>query len=331
MTRELADVAEAIVAQVARDQFRRRADRFGTPRRQCDGERSRWAIVGLGKLGGRELNYHSDLDLVFLHESDGETRGGHESVSNDQFMTEVVRRVLKALGDPAAPGPLYAVDTRLRPHGSSGPLVVTLEAFADYFRGQAQLVGAAGPDPRAGRLRDRGLRPGGRRDDPRRPGHAGRPGGPRPRGRRHAPEARRDLPPSRPEARVRRAWPTSSSSSSTSSSSTRRSLPRSSAPTSGTPWPRSGSRACSTPRRPPTCVGPTASCGPSRGACGSSTIAGTPTSPITPTSSPGWPAASTTRATTARPSPPSAPTPTATRPGPATGITELVGVPAGEG
>ncbi len=138
VTRELADVAEAIVAQVARDQFGRRATRFGTPRRHDDGRRSRWAIVGLGKFGGRELNYHSDLDLIFLHESAGMTRGGAESIPNDQFMTEVVRRVLKALGDPAAPGPLYAVDTRLRPHGSSGPLVVTLEAFADYFRGQAQ-------------------------------------------------------------------------------------------------------------------------------------------------------------------------------------------------
>ena len=137
VTRELADVASAIVAQVARDQWHRRAVRYGTPRRASDGLRARWAIVGLGKLGGRELNYHSDLDLVFLREEDGVTQGGPESISIDQFATEVVRRVLKALGGSAATGPLYAVDARLRPHGASGPLVQTLDAFRDYYRGPA--------------------------------------------------------------------------------------------------------------------------------------------------------------------------------------------------
>ncbi|MGE5754848.1 MAG: bifunctional [glutamate--ammonia ligase]-adenylyl-L-tyrosine phosphorylase/[glutamate--ammonia-ligase] adenylyltransferase [Planctomycetaceae bacterium] len=138
VTRELADVAEAIVMHVARDQWERRAARYGTPRRPSNGQRERWAIVGLGKLGGRELNYHSDLDLIFVHESDGQTKGGPESTSNDQFLTEVVRRVLKALGGSSTAGRLYAVDTRLRPHGASGPLVVTLDAFRDYFQGSAQ-------------------------------------------------------------------------------------------------------------------------------------------------------------------------------------------------
>jgi glutamate-ammonia-ligase adenylyltransferase len=138
VTRELADVAEAIVAQVARDQWSRRAARFGTPRRARDGRPAHWAIVGLGKLGGRELNYHSDLDLVFLHDGDGQTQGGGESVPNEQFATAVALRVLKALGGSAPSGPLYAVDTRLRPHGASGPLVVTLDAFRDYFRTAAQ-------------------------------------------------------------------------------------------------------------------------------------------------------------------------------------------------
>jgi glutamate-ammonia-ligase adenylyltransferase len=138
VTRELADVADAIVTQVARDQWDRRVERFGTPRRAGDGRRARWAILGLGKLGGRELNYHSDLDMIFLLESDGRTEGGRESVENDHFVTEVVRRILKGLGGTAKTAPLYAVDTRLRPHGASGPLVVTLDAFRDYFRGHAQ-------------------------------------------------------------------------------------------------------------------------------------------------------------------------------------------------
>ncbi|MDR3639190.1 MAG: bifunctional [glutamate--ammonia ligase]-adenylyl-L-tyrosine phosphorylase/[glutamate--ammonia-ligase] adenylyltransferase [Isosphaeraceae bacterium] len=137
VTRELADVAEAIVVQVAHHQSERRVQRYGIPQLP-DGQRCRWAILGLGKLGGRELNYHSDLDLVFLYESDGSTQGGEESVSNEQFATKVARRVVKALSSPSQGAPLYAVDVRLRPFGASGPLVVTLDTFRQYFQTQAQ-------------------------------------------------------------------------------------------------------------------------------------------------------------------------------------------------
>ena len=138
VTRELADVAGSIVAQAARDQWRRRAERFGVPHRASDGRRARWAIIGLGKLGGRELNYHSDLDLIFLLEDEGYTAGGDESIPNDQFVSEVVRRLLKMLAGGSSGSALYNVDTRLRPHGASGPLVVTLAAFQDYFHGPAK-------------------------------------------------------------------------------------------------------------------------------------------------------------------------------------------------
>jgi glutamate-ammonia-ligase adenylyltransferase len=97
--------------------------------------------VGLGKFGGRELNYHSDLDLIFVHEGDGWTDGAAESVPNEVFLTEVIRRSLKMLAGTGAnsAGPLYSVDTRLRPHGASGPLVVPLEALREYFRTAAQI------------------------------------------------------------------------------------------------------------------------------------------------------------------------------------------------
>ena len=98
VTRELADVAAAIVTQVARDQWQRRVARFGTPRDPRTGRRDRWAILALGKFGGRELNYHSDLDLVFLHEAEGVTTGGPVSISNEQFVTEVVQRSAQGPG-----------------------------------------------------------------------------------------------------------------------------------------------------------------------------------------------------------------------------------------
>ncbi len=143
VTRELADVAEAIVMQARHatsGDAARPASAFLAPSMAA---RPHWAIVGLGKLGGRELNYHSDLDLVFLLESEGATSGADESISNEQFVSEVVRRLLKALaGGTSGGASLYAVDTRLRPHGTSGPLVVTLAAFRDYFRGPANFGNA---------------------------------------------------------------------------------------------------------------------------------------------------------------------------------------------
>ncbi len=133
VTRELADVAEAVVTQVARDQWKKRSEHCGIPLRGSDGGRSRWAVLALGKLGGRELNYHSDLDLIFLHEENGSTAGPGARLSNEEFVTDVARRVLRTLACDASTGPLYRVDTRLRPHGASGPLVVTLAEFRDYF------------------------------------------------------------------------------------------------------------------------------------------------------------------------------------------------------
>jgi glutamate-ammonia-ligase adenylyltransferase len=139
VTRELADVAEAIVSEVARAEWQRRIALYGTPRSSSAGRRDRWAILALGKFGGRELSYHSDLDLIFLHESDGETSGGPASVSNEQFVTEVVQRLLRALERGSAAGPLYAIDARLRPHGASGPLVQTLAGFTAYYERTTQV------------------------------------------------------------------------------------------------------------------------------------------------------------------------------------------------
>jgi glutamate-ammonia-ligase adenylyltransferase len=133
VTRELADVAEAIISQVARDDWERQTKRHGIPR-LADGRRAGWAVLGLGSLGGRELNYHSDIDLVFVHEGDGWAEGPSGKVSNEQFFNELVRSIFKALNDHTERGVLYSVDMRLRPHGSSGPLVIPLEAFRSYYQ-----------------------------------------------------------------------------------------------------------------------------------------------------------------------------------------------------
>jgi glutamate-ammonia-ligase adenylyltransferase len=139
VTRELSDVAEGIVAQVARDQYHRRTLRLGVPHRGDNGHKARLAVIGLGKLGGRELNYHSDLDLVFVYDAEGQTQVIGVPVPNSQFFTELSQRILRALSGSAEWGSLYAGDTRLRPHGSSGPLAIPLDAWTQYYQHTAQI------------------------------------------------------------------------------------------------------------------------------------------------------------------------------------------------
>ncbi len=99
----------------------------------------RYAVLGLGKLGGREVSYHSDLDLVLVYEADGET-AGPEPTANFHYFTELAQRAIKTLSQPGPLGRLYAVDMRLRPTGKSGSLVVPLAEFRRYFAaGGAQL------------------------------------------------------------------------------------------------------------------------------------------------------------------------------------------------
>ena len=140
VTRELADVAEAIVDQVARACWREKVRKHGLPRRRSDGRISNGAIIALGKLGGRELNYHGDLDLIFVHDGDGQTDGGpgRSSVPIEQFYGDAARRVLRMLTAPPETGRIYAADARLRPDGNAGPLSVPLDTLAEYFRTRAQ-------------------------------------------------------------------------------------------------------------------------------------------------------------------------------------------------
>src|SRR5439155_22773182 len=99
-------------------------------------EQCRYALLGLGKLGGREISYHSDLDLLLVYETEGQT-GGPEPVPNSQFFTELAQRVIRATSRMGPMGRLYAVDMRLRPTGKSGSLVLPLCEFERYFAADA--------------------------------------------------------------------------------------------------------------------------------------------------------------------------------------------------
>ena len=95
----------------------------GTP---CD-----YAVAALGKLGGREIGYHSDLDLLILYQADGVTRGD-KPTTNFQFFTQLAQRGIRVLGEPGPLGRLYQIDMRLRPTGQGGSLVVPMAGFRRY-------------------------------------------------------------------------------------------------------------------------------------------------------------------------------------------------------
>ncbi|MBK1643751.1 bifunctional glutamine synthetase adenylyltransferase/deadenyltransferase [Thiocapsa imhoffii] len=110
---------------------------FGTPRDET-GRALRMVVLGMGKLGARELNLSSDIDLIYAYASKGETDGGPRPLSNEQFFLKLGQRLSQALGAQTVDGFVFRVDTRLRPFGESGPLAMSFNALEDYYQTQAR-------------------------------------------------------------------------------------------------------------------------------------------------------------------------------------------------
>ncbi len=124
---DLADCAVAAAIEFARRQM---THRYGEL--VYDGKRVPLVALAMGKLGGRELNFSSDIDLVFVYSADAMTTGS-KPVSAHEFFTRVVRQTASVLEEVTADGFVYRVDTRLRPFGDSGPPVVSLAGFERYL------------------------------------------------------------------------------------------------------------------------------------------------------------------------------------------------------
>ncbi len=137
----LTEIAETLLRKVLELAWADLLPRFGQPGCVVDGvpREAQFAIVAYGKLGGIELNYGSDLDLVFLHDSAGERQltAGPRQIDNPSFFAKLVQRIIHLLTARTGAGDLYEVDTRLRPSGRAGLLVSSFEAFAEYQRHQA--------------------------------------------------------------------------------------------------------------------------------------------------------------------------------------------------
>ncbi|MBI5462361.1 MAG: bifunctional [glutamate--ammonia ligase]-adenylyl-L-tyrosine phosphorylase/[glutamate--ammonia-ligase] adenylyltransferase [Gammaproteobacteria bacterium] len=101
------------------------------------GQPQRLVVLGMGKLGARELNFSSDIDLIFAFPEEGRTRG-RRGLSHEEFFIRLSQRLIQALNDVTPDGFVYRVDMRLRPYGDSGPLAMSFAALEDYYQSQGR-------------------------------------------------------------------------------------------------------------------------------------------------------------------------------------------------
>lgn len=110
---------------------------FGQPIGAESGEPQQMLVIGMGKLGGGELNVSSDIDLIFVYPEEGETNGSR-TLSNHEFFGRLGRKVISLVNDLTGDGYVFRVDMRLRPYGDSGPLVMSFAALEEYLVAQGR-------------------------------------------------------------------------------------------------------------------------------------------------------------------------------------------------
>lgn len=134
---QLSELAETLIVSAREWLYDACCREFGTPM-NAEGVPQKLLILGMGKLGGGELNFSSDIDLIFAYPENGQTKGGRRELDNAQFFTRLGQRLIKALDQPTIDGFVYRVDMRLRPFGDSGPLVMSFPALEDYYQEQGR-------------------------------------------------------------------------------------------------------------------------------------------------------------------------------------------------
>jgi len=129
---ELSAFAEACVDVTLQRLFAWSVARNGPPRTE-DGQEASLVVLGMGKLGGEELNFSSDIDLIFAYTGDGEVAGAG-AVSNHEFFARLGHSLIDAISDATEDGFVFRVDMRLRPNGVSGPLALSFDAIEQYYQ-----------------------------------------------------------------------------------------------------------------------------------------------------------------------------------------------------
>lgn len=136
VTGELTALADAIVDTAHRRISQQLTAEYGTPQTE-QGEEAKFSVLAVGKMGGQELNYSSDIDLIFLYSANGET-AGPKRITNKEFFRHVANQLTEMLSMPTAEGIAYRVDLRLRPEGSQGEVCISLEGAREYYSHRAR-------------------------------------------------------------------------------------------------------------------------------------------------------------------------------------------------
>ncbi|MSR64871.1 MAG: bifunctional [glutamate--ammonia ligase]-adenylyl-L-tyrosine phosphorylase/[glutamate--ammonia-ligase] adenylyltransferase [Verrucomicrobiae bacterium] len=143
-TLEVSNLADVCVSQIHRLAYDDLVRQFGTPMFQIDENskphRADFCVIGMGKLGGQELNYSSDIDVIYMYSAEGATDPNQSSSSskprsipNHQFFTKLAEAITDGVGKVTEDGNVFRIDLRLRPEGSSGPIVRSLESHENYY------------------------------------------------------------------------------------------------------------------------------------------------------------------------------------------------------
>ncbi|UEA17744.1 bifunctional [glutamate--ammonia ligase]-adenylyl-L-tyrosine phosphorylase/[glutamate--ammonia-ligase] adenylyltransferase [Pasteurella canis] len=153
----LSQLAESVIIATRDWLYERACEEMGTPV-DAEGCAQRLYILGMGKLGGFELNFSSDIDLIFTYPSNGETIGARRSIENAKFFTRLGQRLINALDQYTSDGFVYRTDMRLRPFGENGALALSFNALEQYYQEQGRdweryamikgrILGASPQDP----------------------------------------------------------------------------------------------------------------------------------------------------------------------------------------
>ncbi|OCG22157.1 bifunctional glutamine synthetase adenylyltransferase/deadenyltransferase [Gilliamella sp. App2-1] len=134
---QLSELAEVIIVTARDWLYELSCKEWGIPC-NAQGEPQPLLVLGMGKLGGGELNFSSDIDLIFTYPEHGQTQGGRRELDNAVFFTRLGQRLIKALDQITEDGFVYRVDMRLRPLGDGGPLVLSFSAMEDYYQEQGR-------------------------------------------------------------------------------------------------------------------------------------------------------------------------------------------------
>ena len=140
VTRAVTELAEIALDAACIHAFAQLDSQHGAPLAP-DGSRAQMWVVGMGKLGARELNVSSDIDLIYVYNVDGETGGtpeGRGRTSNHEYFCKAVKIIYALVGDTTEHGFVFRVDLALRPHGNSGPVAVSMDALENYLQEQGR-------------------------------------------------------------------------------------------------------------------------------------------------------------------------------------------------